>query len=81
VVLGIRPEHLEVVAPGEGIAAEVGVVEPTGASTFVFTQIADIPVCAVLNDRRLPRPGDRIGLAPQLDRIHLFDTETGLRLN
>jgi multiple sugar transport system ATP-binding protein len=81
VLLGIRPEHLEVVGPEQGIAAEVGVVEPTGASTFVFTQIADAPVCAVLNDRRLPRPGDRIGLTPQIDRIHLFDAETGIRLN
>jgi multiple sugar transport system ATP-binding protein len=81
VVLGIRPEHLGVAAAGEGIAAEVGVVEPTGASTFVFTQIGDTPVCAVLSDRRLPHPGDRIGLVPQLDRIHLFDADTGARLN
>ncbi|QEX24414.1 ABC transporter ATP-binding protein [Hypericibacter adhaerens] len=81
VMFGIRPEHLEVVAPAAGIAAEVEVVEPTGASTFVFTQIAATPVCAALNDRRLPRPGDRIGLAPQPDRIHLFDAETGIRLN
>jgi multiple sugar transport system ATP-binding protein len=81
VIFGIRPEHLDVVAPERGIPAEVEVVEPTGAVTFVFTRLGDMPVCAALSDRRLPRPGDRIGLAPQPDRIHLFDAATGSRVN
>jgi len=81
VIFGIRPEHFDMVAPDVGIVAEVDVVEPTGATTFVFTRIAGVPICAAMNDRNLPRPGDRIGLAPQHDRIHLFDADSGSRLN
>jgi multiple sugar transport system ATP-binding protein len=81
VIFGIRPEHFDMVAPDAGIAAEVHVVEPTGATTFVFTRIAGAPICAAMNDRNLPRPGDRIGLAPQPNRIHLFDADSGSRLN
>ena len=80
VVYGIRPEHLGVAAPGEGIPAEAEVVEPTGASTYVFTRIAGNPVTAIFTDRRKLEPGARIGLLPQPDRIHLFDAGTGQRL-
>jgi len=80
VVYGIRPEHLGVGAPGTGIPAEVQVVEPTGASTYVFTRIAGAPVTAIFTDRRKLAPGERVGLLPQLDRLHLFDAETGRRL-
>ena len=80
VVFGIRPEHLDVVAAGKGVPATVDVVEPTGAVTFIFARLRDIPVCAALNSRQLPRPGERIGLLPQEDRIHLFDAATGVRI-
>jgi multiple sugar transport system ATP-binding protein len=80
-VFGIRPEHLDVVDAEDGIPAKVEVIEPTGAVTYVFTHIGTTPVCAAINDRRLPQPGDRIGLAPQRDRIHLFDSATGMRIN
>jgi multiple sugar transport system ATP-binding protein len=80
VVFGIRPEHLIVVGEGSGIPTEVEVVEPTGASTYVFARIAETPVCAVLADRWMPRSGERVILRPQPDRIHLFDAETGNRL-
>jgi multiple sugar transport system ATP-binding protein len=80
VVYGIRPEHLGVGAAGQGIPAEAEVVEPTGASTYVFTRIAGAPVTAIFTDRRKLDPGERIGLIPQQDRIHLFDAGTGQRL-
>jgi multiple sugar transport system ATP-binding protein len=81
IVFGIRPEHLDVTGPERGIAAAVEVVEPTGASTYIFTQIAGTSVCAAMTGRHLPKPGDRIGLVPQMDRIHLFDADSGNRLD
>ncbi|HZT18866.1 MAG TPA: sn-glycerol-3-phosphate ABC transporter ATP-binding protein UgpC [Dongiaceae bacterium] len=81
VVLGIRPEHLHVSAAGSGIPAEAEVVEPTGATTYVFTRIAGQPVTAVFTERRRIGPGERIGLSPEPDRIHLFDAESGQRLD
>ncbi len=80
VVFGIRPEHLGVGAAGSGIPAEVQVIEPTGATTYVFTRIAGAPVTAIFSDRRKLGPGDRIGLLPEPDRIHLFDAGTGMRI-
>ena len=79
-MLGVRPEHLAVAAADEGVSAEVEVVEPTGANTYVFTRIAGQPVTAICSDRRTIAPGDRIGLLPETDRIHLFDAETGERI-
>ena len=43
VVFGIRPEHLGVGPVAAGVPAEVEVIEPTGASTYVFTRIAGAP--------------------------------------
>ena len=80
VVFGIRPEHLGVGPVDAGVPAEVEVIEPTGASTYVFTRIAGAPVTAIFTDRRKIAPGERIGLVPQPDRIHLFDAATGQRL-
>jgi multiple sugar transport system ATP-binding protein len=80
-VFGIRPEHLDVVERGKGLEATVDVVEPTGAVTYIFARLGDVPVCAALSSRQLPRPGERIGLASQADRIHLFDAGTGKRIS
>ena len=81
VVFGIRPEHLGVGPVSAGVPAEVEVIEPTGASTYVFTRIAGAPVTAIFTDRRQLAPGEHIGLVAQPDRIHLFDAETGQRLS
>ncbi|HTJ57890.1 MAG TPA: sn-glycerol-3-phosphate ABC transporter ATP-binding protein UgpC [Devosiaceae bacterium] len=80
VVLGIRPEHLRLAAPGDGLAAVVEVVEPTGPNIEVITSVAGARFCAVFNDRHPFRPGETIYLAPQPDKIHLFDATSGRRL-
>jgi multiple sugar transport system ATP-binding protein len=80
VVFGIRPEHLGVGPAEGGIPAEVEVLEPTGASTYVFTRIAGSPVTAIFTDRRRLAPGERVGLLAQPDRIHLFAADTGKRI-
>jgi multiple sugar transport system ATP-binding protein len=80
VVLGIRPEHLHVSAAGLGIAARIEVVEPTGATTYVHTRISGTPVTAVFSERRRLERGEQIGLSPELDRIHLFDAKTAMRI-
>ncbi|HTN96622.1 MAG TPA: sn-glycerol-3-phosphate ABC transporter ATP-binding protein UgpC, partial [Nordella sp.] len=80
VVFGIRPEHLDVVAAGQAVPAKVEVIEPTGAVTYIYARIGATPVCAAYSGRELPRPGQSIGLAPQLDRIHLFDAGTEARI-
>jgi multiple sugar transport system ATP-binding protein len=79
VLYGMRPEHCAV-ASGEGLPAEVVVVEPTGADTQLFCRFNGQEVTSLVRDRVDCRAGDRIGLVPDLARAHLFDVATGTRL-
>jgi len=80
VVYGIRPEHLALAEPGDGLTADVVVVEPTGADTQVVCRVGGQDVIAVLRDRVACRAGDRVGLRPDASRAHLFDASSGARL-
>jgi multiple sugar transport system ATP-binding protein len=78
VVYGIRPEHLK---PGtEGIAAKVSVLEPTGPEIHIYADLGDHEVCAITQERVALRPGDTVHLAPALNRVHLYDQDTGKAL-
>ncbi|HEX6792320.1 MAG TPA: sn-glycerol-3-phosphate ABC transporter ATP-binding protein UgpC [Casimicrobiaceae bacterium] len=79
VLYGMRPEHCAV-ASGQGLPAEVIVVEPTGADTQLFCRFNGQEVSSLVRDRVDCRAGDRIGLVPDLARAHLFDVATGTRL-
>jgi multiple sugar transport system ATP-binding protein len=79
VLYGIRPEHCTV-TQGDGLPAEVIVVEPTGADTQLYCRFNEQEVTATIRDRTDCRPGDRIRLAPDLHRAHLFDAASGKRL-
>jgi multiple sugar transport system ATP-binding protein len=81
VVYGVRPEHLSVVDGGDGVPATVTVVEPTGADTFVYGEIAGLQVCAVFDERYDFAPGQTIHLLPKLAVTHLFDAATGDKLH
>jgi multiple sugar transport system ATP-binding protein len=76
VVLGVRPEALRL-DPDGGLPAQVEVVEPTGPDIQVYATIHEHKVCAVFQDRHPLKPGERIGLAPMPERLHVFDKETG----
>jgi multiple sugar transport system ATP-binding protein len=80
VVYGIRPEHLEFGTGGDGIDAEVVVVEPTGSETQIVARIGKQDIIAVFRDRRAVAPGDIIHLKPRASAAHLFDKDTGKRL-
>jgi multiple sugar transport system ATP-binding protein len=79
VLYGMRPEHC-MVADGQGLPAEVVVVEPTGADTQLFCKFNGQEITSVVHDRVSCRPGDRIGLVPDPARAHLFDAGSGSRL-
>jgi multiple sugar transport system ATP-binding protein len=80
VVFGSRPEHLTLAPDGQGLAAKVVVVEPTGADTQVFAKIGETEVTAVFRERHAFRAGDAIRLMPDHGRTHLFDAESGKSL-
>jgi multiple sugar transport system ATP-binding protein len=84
IVYGVRPEHLQFV-PADGrdgtLGAQVVVVEPTGAETLVVTRVAGSDLSAIFRERHRLNPGDRIGLAPDLSSVHVFDKASGRRLS
>jgi multiple sugar transport system ATP-binding protein len=80
VVCGVRPEHVALAADGAGLPAEVAVVEPTGADTLVSFRAAGGQLLAVFRERHDLRPGQKLRLAPDPARTHLFDAATGARL-
>jgi multiple sugar transport system ATP-binding protein len=82
VTFGVRPENLSVGNQGEGFAAKIVVIEPTGADTQVFCRLGDKQdVMVMLRDRIVANPGDTIWLKPDVAKIHVFDTESGKRIN
>ena len=79
VLYGMRPEHCAL-ADGDGLPADVVVVEPTGADTQLYCRFNGQELTTLVRDRVSCRAGDRIGLKPDLARAHLFDAATGARL-
>jgi multiple sugar transport system ATP-binding protein len=77
VIYGIRPEHLP---PGKGVAAEVFVTEPTGPEIHIYADVAGHEVCAISRERIAPSRGEKIGLAPDTSKVHLFDAATGMAI-
>ncbi len=82
IVLGFRPEGLELAA--EGIAAEVEVVEELGADAYVFcaSEVAGQATKLVCrcDCKVAPARGERVALRPREGEAHVFDAETGASL-
>jgi multiple sugar transport system ATP-binding protein len=80
VIYGMRPEHLNIAAEGQGMATGVNVVEPTGANTEVYSRFGDTDLISIFRERHDFTAGDRLWLMPDLEHAHLFDAETGKAL-
>jgi multiple sugar transport system ATP-binding protein len=76
---GIRPEHFRLT--GEGMPIEVIVTEPTGSETQVVAKAAGKEITCVFRERVTARPGEIIHVLPDPALVHLFDKETGQRVN
>jgi multiple sugar transport system ATP-binding protein len=79
VKLGIRPENL--VLDPNGHAAEIVTVEPTGAETQVLMRLADHEIVGVFRERITNKPGERLHVSLMPDRMHLFEGDTGRRID
>jgi len=80
IYLGVRPEHVSLVAPDQGIgAADVRGVEPLGPDTLVRLDGGGEPLVARVHGIPDLRPGDRVGLKLDRRQLHLFDA-AGARL-
>lgn len=80
VLLGVRPEHVELAAADGGDSAEVLVVEPTGSDTHVALRQGRHEIVVALRERSALRPGDRLRWRARAEQAHLFDAASGQRL-
>jgi multiple sugar transport system ATP-binding protein len=75
---GIRPGDLSLAS--SGIAAQVVVIEPTGAETELLVQIGDQKLVLVMHGRTNVQPNDTVYLQFDAAKAHLFDGQTEQRL-
>jgi multiple sugar transport system ATP-binding protein len=80
VAYGIRPGDLGVGSGSEGVAAEVIVVEPTGAETELLVRAGQAQIVVVVHGRTNVNPGETIALAVDTAAVHLFDPTSGATL-
>jgi multiple sugar transport system ATP-binding protein len=84
VVLGIRPEALDLSSSPTGLTLEVELVEELGADAYVYGSIpgaADAGRIVVRPSKSaLPRIGDTVHVTVSDGNVHAFDPSTGNRL-
>jgi multiple sugar transport system ATP-binding protein len=82
VFLGVRPQHVEVSTNGEGRPrGEVAVVEPMGNEQIVYVTLSGgDKLVAVAPPEATIRPGDTVSVTIRPEGAHLFDAETGKRI-
>ncbi|MBW4652448.1 MAG: ATP-binding cassette domain-containing protein [Kaiparowitsia implicata GSE-PSE-MK54-09C] len=84
VILGIRPEHLSLgAAAPRNIPVQVQRVEALGSETYLTVHVqdsTDLLQARVDPDCRIV-PGEDLWLSVTLDKLHLFDGDTGVALN
>ena len=78
---GIRPSDMTLSTTGQGVPAQVVVVEPTGAETELLLQVGQVQLTMVLHGRTTVQPGDTVHLAIEVDKVHLFDGQSEQRLD
>jgi multiple sugar transport system ATP-binding protein len=82
---GIRPEHFEIGAP-EGsneapIRARTDVVEFLGNEELLHLRMGEHDIVAIVNAEHRVKPGDVLDMKVDLDKLHLFEDESGLALD
>ena len=82
-ILGIRPEHLDV--GSGGWQATVESIEMLGAERLLYCRMGGLSgeQLVVCTDEATTAPalGQTIGLTPRAERVHHFDSGTGIRVS
>jgi multiple sugar transport system ATP-binding protein len=83
VVAGFRPEHIEVGEAKDGAVgfrANADVVEYLGNEELLHLGVGGRDVVAIVESAHRIKPGDVLDVHVPLERVHLFDTESGAAL-
>jgi multiple sugar transport system ATP-binding protein len=82
-ILGIRPEHLceKVIKPpfpgGEILRVSIDVVEPVGSEVILIASCGSANITASVDPQTEAKPGMVMELLVDMNRMHLFNQETG----
>ena len=79
-LLGVRPEHVRLAAPGEGLRAVITHVEYFGSHWIAGLRSAAGMLKAVVDKAVRPREGDEVGLVFETQRVVMFDADSELLL-
>jgi len=83
VIFGVRPEHVQdrmyCIDPisDNCFSAQVDFVEPMGSEMILYLSIGQASLVAKVNPKTSARKDSVIGVHVDMDRIHIFDRETG----
>ena len=84
ITIGVRPESWRIVDEGEGIPVKVTVVEELGADGFVYgtsgAEGTPDQVIIRIDARRDHQKGETLYVTTDPANVHVFDTDSGLRL-
>jgi multiple sugar transport system ATP-binding protein len=74
--VGVRPEGVSVLPAGQGIPAQVELVESLGADTLIHARVGhDSLLVARQSERSSLKPGETVGLAFSGQGLHVFDAQ------
>ena len=79
-VVGVRPEHLQPAAAGEGFAARIEGIEPVGNEIFVNLRFGAQALVIRVAPQALPSLGQELAVAVKPSALHFFDAATGNRI-
>jgi multiple sugar transport system ATP-binding protein len=77
---GVRPSDIVPAVSGDGVAARVIVIEPTGAETELLLEVGGAQWIVVIHGRTQAQPGDTVYLGIDPASAHLFSAQDGQRL-
>ena len=81
VLLGVRPENVEVSTERGDLTAHVEVVEPTGSAVLLTVDVGDEALKASAPATFRARPGDVVHLSFPVAALRLYDAETHAALS
>src|SRR5436190_8866953 len=88
VVLGFRPEAIDVGANGSGLRVVTELVEELGADAYLFAslpgheRVSEVgDVVARIDPRRVPAKGEAVTITIRPDELHVLSPVSGERLN
>jgi multiple sugar transport system ATP-binding protein len=94
VIVGVRPEDVEVTENQDGLELHVDVVEELGADAYVYAAPTDEafklegggeddlakPFIARVDGRNVPKAGSTIYVYPKPQHLHVFNQDSGARI-